>query len=389
MTPSNVRAVPPYASVCSGTARYSSACSCWGITAKTITASTPVTTTTSTKTVTETSSVSSTPLPGNCSSTYTASCSDVMQGILASNSIASPQLVDYRIQSALLGLTSPSDFLTALGSDPCLTYTDPSEHDFCVQLLANSRFVSQLTDITKGLVGAYETCASNYALGAPDYPIVFNTPNNGTCMGRNGKRAFGVGETYDLTRSMLEGIEYSRSIADVPLSGPLKSSVLQLTRRQAGTCSRTGQCFQTCPDCRDQQTYCGTQATVITTAVCGSLAAIANAAVQGLAVASCTAACAEVGPLALACGAFCGRAAGGLAAVAVGGVCAEVRISICDPITQRCANCNSANNGICDSGSTQCCPGETGTSCGTGGCCCCPRCQAPGGINCACTSAPC
>ena len=304
-----------------------------------------------------------------------------MNGLLASNSIASPQLVDYRIQSAILGITTPSDFLAALGPNPCQNFTDPTEHDSCVELLANSQFVSQLTDITSGFLSAYQTCASDFATGGADYQIIINEPNNATCTNtvrRHEKQTFGVGEGYDLTRSMLEGIEL----------GPRKSSGLQLTRKQLSTCAQTGQCFQRCPDCRDQQTYCGTQATIITTAVCGTLAALANAAVQGLAAAACGSVCAPLGLGAVACAAFCGRVAGGLSAVAVGAACAEVRAAICNPLTQRCANCNSANNGICDAGSTQCCAGETGTQCGAG-CCCCPQCQAPGGINCACTAAPC
>ncbi|KAK2011426.1 hypothetical protein LZ32DRAFT_336358 [Colletotrichum eremochloae] len=313
-----------------------------------------------------------------------------MNGILASNSIASPQLVDYRIQSAILGITTPSDFLAALGPNPCQVYTDPAENDSCVKLLANSQFVGQLTDITKGLLSAFQTCASDFAAGGPDYPIIINEPNNATCTGHNSvrgheKRTFGVGENYDLTRSMLEGIEHYRSTAGAPLLGHRKSSGLQLTRKQSSTCSQTGTCFQRCPDCRDQQTYCGSQATIITTAVCGSLAAVINAGVAVLAAGACGSACGPGAPL---CAAFCARAAGGLSAVVVGAACAELKSAICDPLTQRCANCNSANNGICDAGSTQCCAGETGTQCGAG-CCCCPLCQAPGGINCACTPAPC
>jgi hypothetical protein len=306
-----------------------------------------------------------------------------MNGILASNSIASPQLVDYRIQSAILGITSPSDFLAALGPNPCQIFTDPTENASCVELLANSQFVAQLTDIIQGLLSSYQTCASDFAAGGPDYQIILNEPNNATCMGRrHEKRTFGgVGEDYDLTRSLLEGIEYS------PLLGHLKSD-LQLTRKQLSTCSQTGVCFQTCPDCRDQQTYCGTQATIITTAVCASLAAVANAGVAVLSAGLCGSVCAPLGPGAVACAAFCARAAGGLTAVAIGAACAELRSVICDPLTQRCANCNSANNGICNPGSTQCCAGETGTQCGVG-CCCCPQCFAPGGINCACTAAPC
>ncbi|RDW74839.1 hypothetical protein BP6252_05981 [Coleophoma cylindrospora] len=45
-------AVPTYASACSGGVRYSSACSCFGITASTVTAAPPSTTTTVTATVT-------------------------------------------------------------------------------------------------------------------------------------------------------------------------------------------------------------------------------------------------------------------------------------------------------------------------------------------------
>ena len=306
-----------------------------------------------------------------------------MHGILASNSIASPQLVDYRIQSAILGITTPSGFLAALGPNPCQRYTDPTEHNFCVELLANSQFVGQLTGITNGLLSAFQTCASGFATGGPDYRIIVNEPNNATCPGHNSVRrheeqTFGVGEDYDLIRSMLEGVEL----------GPRKSSDLRLTRKQLSTCSQTGVCFQRCPDCRDRETYCGSQGTIITTAVCGSLAAIANAGVAVLAGAACASVCAPAGPAAVACAAFCARAAGGLSAVAVVAACAELRSAICDPLTQRCANCNSANNGICNPGSTQCCAGETGTQCGAG-CCCCPRCQAPGGINCECTAAPC
>jgi hypothetical protein len=310
-----------------------------------------------------------------------------MKGILASNSIASPQLVDYRIQSAILGITNSSDFLAALGPNPCQIYTDPTEHSTCLELLANSQFVSQLTDITKVVLSSFQTCASNFAAGVPDYQIIINDPNNATCTGHNAKRTFGVGEDYDLTRSMLEGIEYSRSIAGAPLLGPMKSSGLQLARKQLSTCARTGMCFDTCPDCRDQQTYgcVGSQATVITTAVCGTLGVFAGAVVAALAAGACGTAC---GPGAIACAAFCSTLAGGLPGVVVGAACAEVWAQICDPITQRCANCNSAHSGICNADSTQCCAGETGTQCGVD-CCCCPVCQAPGGINCACTAAPC
>ncbi|KAK4207994.1 hypothetical protein QBC37DRAFT_454014, partial [Rhypophila decipiens] len=82
---------------------------------------------------------------GNCSN-YTASCSDVVNGILATNSIASPALVDYRLQTALLELTSPADFLAALGADPCARYTDPDENAACRLLFANEELVASITE---------------------------------------------------------------------------------------------------------------------------------------------------------------------------------------------------------------------------------------------------
>jgi len=62
-------AVPTYASACSGSARYSSACSCAGVTRITVTASTPLTTTTSSPTTT------STILYQPCTNTGSYSCS--------------------------------------------------------------------------------------------------------------------------------------------------------------------------------------------------------------------------------------------------------------------------------------------------------------------------
>lgn len=300
-----------------------------------------------------------------------------------------------------MGITTPTDFLVALGTNSCQTYTDPTEYGYCLDLLADSGFVGQLTDLTNLVLDALQTCASVRSTDGQDYQIVINSPNNGTdravttttgtihnVVKRHEKRAFTTDQSHDLTRSMLEAIEDYRSTADAPLLGHLKSSGMQLTRKQTNICSRTGECFQTCPDCRNQQTYCGSQATIITTAVCGSLAAVANAGVAAVAAGACGSACGASGPGAVVCAAFCARAAGGLAATAVGTACAVVRSTICDPLTERCANCNSFNNGVCNSDSTQCCAGETGTQCGAG-CCCCPRCFAPGGINCACTAASC
>jgi len=322
-----------------------------------------------------------------------------MHGILDSNSIASPQLVDYRLQSAIMGITTPAEFLATLGTNPCDEYTDPTENNYCMELLANSQFVGQLTDMTNGLLSGFQTCASTFATGGQDYQIIINEPNNATetaatmtttsmvpnGVKRHDKRSFGVEEDYDLTRSMLEAIEYYESTAAAPLLGHRKSSGLQLIRKQLSTCSQTGVCFQTCPDCRDQQTYCGTQAAIITSAVCRALGAVTKVGVGALAVGACGSAC---GPAAPACAAICARLAGKLADRVVRKACAELKRRICDSLTRRCAECNSANNGICDSGSTQCCAGETGTRCGVG-CCCCPACYAPGGINCACTAAPC
>lgn len=292
--------------------------------------------------------------------------------------------MDYRIQSAQLGITSPSEFLAALGSNPCDVYTDPEEHATCLQLVSDSQFISDLTGITTEILGAFQTCAANFAAGSPDYQVVINA----TCPTQNPVRRLArrAGEEVDITQEILEAMERQISAAEFPPAGPEKSlDLIQLARRQTGTCAQTGTCFETCPDCRWQQTVCGTTATVITTAVCAVLAGLANAAAASAAIAACTTAC---GPAAPFCLAFCPRAAGGLAAAAVGTACAVGRTLICNPLAERCANCNNFNNGICNPNSTQCCAGETGTQCGAG-CCCCPRCQAPGGINCECTAAPC
>lgn len=64
--------VPSYASACSGSARYASACSCWGITATITTAATPVTTTSVVPTVTPYAC----PNPGICESYSYISCPD-------------------------------------------------------------------------------------------------------------------------------------------------------------------------------------------------------------------------------------------------------------------------------------------------------------------------
>jgi len=284
--------------------------------------------------------------------------------------------VDYRIQSALLGLTSTSDFVAALGPNPCEAYTDPAEQSSCMALLADSQFMSQLAAVTRDMLTAFQSCAASFALGAPDYQIVLNSPeNNGTCLQHTRRRGFAAGGHFDLTRRIVEDMQSYSSAAEAPSLGRRKSSALQLVRKQLeNTCSRTGGCFQTCPDCRLQQTYCGTGTTTLTRAVCGAMSVVTNAIVSGLVC--------KGNP-------FCSKVAGGWAAIGVTASCEVLRSSLCDPVTQRCSACNAANNGACDAGSTECCAGETGTQCGDDGCCCCPECQAPGGINCECIAAPC
>ncbi|KAG4418276.1 hypothetical protein IFR04_008552 [Cadophora malorum] len=430
VTPSSI---PIYASACSSAARYSSACSCWGITARTTTASAPVTRTTVTVTATasvcpvgntkcgtsclnlqvdpkncgacgnacafgttcQSGACASAPPPGNCP-TYTASCSSVMNGILATDSIASPQLVDYRFQTVLLGITNPSDFLAGLGPTPCQTYTDPTEYNTCVELLANPDFVSKLTNIVLEVLTAFQTCASNFAAGVPDYQVIINGPANETCGAPNSLRRHvnRVGDGYDLSRSMLEAIEYDKMTAPAPVLGRMKpsSDLIQLVRRQQNNCARTGTCFETCPACRDQQLYCGSTASPLTVNLCRAGAILVGAAVRAAAGTAagtlCGTACLPAGPIAAGCAVFCATAAAGFAGLAVNSFCPTSNPSICTPLSQQCTTCNLANNGLCDAASTQCCVGETGTQCGAN-CCCCPQCQAPSGINCACAAAPC
>lgn len=260
-----------------------------------------------------------------------------------------------------------------------------------MDLLANSDFVAELTDIVKDVLTSLQTCAADFADGGSTAPITITEP---TCPApptvcRNVQKR----DENDLTASILADIEHYQSTAVAPALGPKKMSsrsldLIALSRRQASTCANTGQCFERCPNCCDRQTYCGTTATVITTAVCSTVGVAANAIVATVSAGACGTACAPLGLGAVVCAGIYGRAAGGAAALAVGTTCAVARAAICNPLTQRCDNCNNFNNGICNPNSTQCCPSETGTQCGQG-CCCCPLCQAPGGINCACTAAPC
>ncbi|KAL2068483.1 hypothetical protein VTL71DRAFT_16581 [Oculimacula yallundae] len=301
----------------------------------------------STSTSTTGSSTStSTPVIETCAN-YTASCSSVINGLLESNSLANPQLVDFRIQSAILGVRTPSAFLAALGPDPCQNYTDPEENKYCVDLFANSQFVSQLTDLTTGVLAAVQTCASDFALGAPEEQIIFNEPTcgGGNNVRRHQKRSFGIAENHDLTGSMLEAIDYYRSIAPAPLLGPLKSPALQLVRKQTNNCAATGTCFSRCPDCRDAQTVCGPRATVITAGVCTALTGVVGTAVTAVGAGICATAC---GPAAPICAGFCVGLATTAASTAIGTACALDYLDICDPINQRCSNCKNQNPGICD-----------------------------------------
>jgi outer membrane lipoprotein SlyB len=313
----------------------------------------------------------------------------VINGVLASNSIASPQLVDYRIQSAILGIISPADFLAALGANPCDgLFTDSSERATCVDLLSKPDFVAELTDIVKVVLTSLQTCATDFADGGSAAPITITDP---TCpapptVRRNVQKRYEI----DLTASILADIEHYRSTAVASALGPKKMSsrsldLIALSRRQADTCANTEQCFERCPGCRDAQTYCGTTVIDMTTEICNAVSFTAGPIVGTVSAAVCGAAC---GPVAAFCAGICGTLAGGAAQRAVDKTCAVSMAAICDQLRKRCANCNNSNNDICNPDSTQCCPGETGTDCGQG-CCCCPECQAPGGINCACTDAPC
>lgn len=298
--------------------------------------------------------------------------------------------MDYRLQTALLELTSPDDFLAALGADPCQRFTDPGERESCVGLVANSEFIRQLTDITISVLSGFQTCASNFARGVPDYPIIINNPNNGTCVGpsRLRRHVRRVGDDHDLTRSMLDGIKHYVETKPEPQGGPMKNptmDLIQLSRRQSRNCALVGQCFERCPDCRDQQTTCGAASALISTDVCAAWTLAATVAFGTLAVGPCLPVAATCGPAAPYCEAACVSVAGGLAGAVANSVCARRNAGICVPITQRCANCNNQNNGICNENSAQCCAGETGTRCGVN-CCCCPQGQAPGGMNCACTA---
>ncbi len=168
-----------------------------------------------------------------------------------------------------------------------------------MDLLAKSDFVAELTDIRPGRVGFLQTCAADFADGGSTAPITITDP---TCPAPPAvRRNVQKRDEIDLTASILADIAHYQSTAVAPALGPNKVSsrsldLVALARRQASTCANTGQCFERCPDCRDQQTYCGTTATIITTAVCGALGVAANAIAGTVSAAACGTACAPLGP---------------------------------------------------------------------------------------------
>ncbi|MCJ1320183.1 hypothetical protein MMC15_005521 [Xylographa vitiligo] len=109
--------IPSYASACSGSVRYSSACSCVGVTATTSTAPTPITTTTVTVTTVQTSDVTQ-----RSSATLVV---DVSTTILDTLTVATATVTqctarDLKIENAKRVSTStgpsPTFFLSAVGS---------------------------------------------------------------------------------------------------------------------------------------------------------------------------------------------------------------------------------------------------------------------------------
>lgn len=165
---------------------------------------------------------------------------------------------------------------------------------------------------------------------------------------------------------------------------PAKSPFGGLAKRQQSSCRTVRQCYEACRSCQSRDAICA-GAQVGTAAACGTVAeAILRIAAQVALTAGCSSLC---GPFAPICAPACIITVPVILNTLVDDACERARENACPVATSMCAACTAANPEICDPRTSQCCPSETGTSCGRG-CCCCGYGQAPRGPNCECVPAP-
>lgn len=135
--------VPEYASACSGTARYISACSCWGVTRSTTMAPTPLTTLTITATATSTSTidvVATTTVDVTCASpsglcTPSGPCTDLrsdQNNCGACGAVCSGACVNGVCSSSCAAPNSCSAAVPCAGGMPCQCLLSTSGYSFCV-----------------------------------------------------------------------------------------------------------------------------------------------------------------------------------------------------------------------------------------------------------------
>jgi hypothetical protein len=166
-------------------------------------------------------------------------------------------------------------------------------------------------------------------------------------------------------------------------------------KRQASSCAQTATCFGTCPYCAVQNALCdSSSAAVLARVACGTLGAATSTTLGVEAVnALCLPLSGVCGPAALGCLTACISLMPALVGAIAYEGCSAIGPGACNYATSQCKTCDAANNNICSGGTAQCCPGETGTECGSLAsgerCCCCPECQAPSGPDCACAPAAC
>ena len=154
------------------------------------------------------------------------------------------------------------------------------------------------------------------------------------------------------------------------------------------SCAGVAPCYAACPDCQGYAADCGLQGKAAKLAACFAASQATKAALATMIGAQCVKLGLLCGPAEPECTGICLVVYPFLAGSVVSKACNALPNPTCDALKSGCDAC-SARTGLCSNlGTTQCCVGETGVTCGDD-CCCCPRCFAPGGPDCECLPVAC
>jgi hypothetical protein len=248
----------------------------------------------------------------------------------------------------------------------CDALTDANQKIVCNTILGSAELTRDAYDALLGALVQAVQC-----LGVSTYntlSILGGTTQRGLLMGRSNL--------------------YNNLTRDVEMYEILPKPKNRRSLLQTSNCAGTASCFQQCPSCQRFALLCTDSArNTASDRVCPTLGLVATTASIPLFAAFCAPACLLTTLAAPVCEVACVGLLSGALGIGVNADCHQIDINICNTNEAACAACRAGNSN-CDPSTTQCCAGETGTACGNG-CCCCPRCQAPTGVNCACAAAAC